>query len=371
MDRRIRVGLLINELGIGGAEKALEALALGLQGDSFEVEVGCLDGTEPGGARLRERGVSITDFQMHWRFDLRGILRCRAWLRDRQLDIVHAFLSRSQIVSRLAVGRSKGPVLIHSQRNSGIETAIEKMFRRATHDSVRRFTAVSYAVKAYLVKEVRIPGKKIDVIRNGIDLDEFDRLVGRDGIDRAALDIPPTAPLVGTIGHMRRDRSKGYPALVETARLLRDRTSARLLVCGDGGERPEVERLVKSSAVEDRFLLLGLCRDIPTFLSSVDIYVQASIREGFPNAILEAMAARLPVVATSVGGIPEIVQDGVTGILVPSDRPAEMAEAILSLLADAKSSKAMGEAGRASVEQDFTLPSMIDAHARLYRELIS
>jgi glycosyltransferase involved in cell wall biosynthesis len=198
------------------------------------------------------------------------------------------------------------------------------------------------------------------VIHNGIDLEEFDRL---------AEDAPPRddIPRIGIVGQMRRDRQKGYPGIIEAARCIPD---ARFCFCGDGHGRPEIEALVHRARLEDRITLVGERRDVPAFLRTLDIYIQPSRWEGFPHAILEAMAAGLPVVATRVGGIPEMVEDGVTGIIIPRDQVRALAEAIRFLLDDPRRARQMGKAGRSRVEKHFTVSANIAAHRDLYLKLV-
>lgn len=366
MGRRMRVGLLITELGVGGSENALAQLARGLRPDEFEVHVACLFGAEPIGTALRHAGIPVEEFGAPGRLDLRAVGRCRSWMRRRRLDIVHAFLFRANIVSRLAHGGESGPVVINSYRNVGMDSPLQRLLDRATRRGVRRFTAVSRAVRDHLVVCAGIPPERIEVIPNGIDLAGFDREAEAGPLSRSSLGAPAGVPLIGTVGQMRRDRAKGYPTLVEAARLVRDRSPAVFVACGDGTGRAEVETEIDRRGVRQTFRLLGLRRDVPSLLRSIDLYVQASRSEGMPNAILEAMAAGRPVVATAVGGIPEVVEDGVTGVLVPPDRPVEMAEAILSILGSPDRASAMGRAARKRVERDFSAAAMIAAHRHLY-----
>lgn len=359
MPRRIRVGLFITELGLGGAEKSLSLLARGLPRDEFEVHVACLFGPEPTGTLLRDEGIPVEDFRMAGHLDFRAVWRCRSWMRERRLDIVHAFLFHANFVARLARPGAGGPHLFHAQRNIGQESPLQRLLLRSTHRRVSRFTAVSVAAKDHLVGELGVSQVKVVVIRNGIDLAEFDREAG------AGFPIEDGAPRVGTIGHMRRDDSKGYPTLGAAARLVGKRSPARFLACG------EVDEKIRGQVEADGIRLLGVRRDTPAFLRALQIYVQASTREGLPNAILEAMAAGLPVVATAVGGVPEVVEDGVTGILVPPEEPARLADAILSLLDSPDRARTMGEAGRARIESHFTAAAMVAAHHTLYRRTVT
>ena len=371
LSRKIRVGLFITELGLGGAEKALALLARGLPRDEFEVHVACLFGPEPTGERLRSEGIPVEDFRMAGRLDFRAVWRCRSWIRDRRLDVVHAFLFHANFISRLARVGTPGPVLLNSQRSIGFESPLQRLLLRTTHRVVSGFTAVSEAVRGYTVAELEVPPEKVVVIRNGLDLAEFDGEVRRGPLSTAALGAPQGVPLIGAIGHMRRDRAKGYPTLVEAAHQVTERSKACFLVCGDGPLRGEVEEEIRARGVGERFRLLGARRDVPAFLKAMDLYVQASTREGLPGAILEAMAAGRPVVATDVGGVPEVVQDGVTGILVPPGRPAELAEAILSLLDSPDRAKEMGDAGRRRVESEFTAAHMTAMHRELYEGTVT
>lgn len=366
---RTRVGFLITELQLGGAEKAVALIARGLPRDEFDVSVACLFGPEPYGSVLEAAGIPVTDLRMSGPTDVRVVARCRAWIQAQRLQILHAYLFHASMVSRLARTRRAGWLLLNSQRLSGMERTLRQLANRFTSGRVDQFTAISEDTKRYLRREIGIPGKRIEVIRNGLDLDAFDA-EARAGFARGAA-LPATDdPRIVTLGQMRSDGQKGYPMLVEMMRMVLAARPAHLFACGDGPMRPDIEAAAQRAGVAGSVSFLGERRDVPSVLRDVDIYVQGSLWEGFPNAILEAMAAGLPVVATAVGGVPELVEDGETGVLVPPNDPRAMADVVLALIEDPDLARRLGEAGRQRVEEHFSAERVIQGHVELYRRLI-
>jgi glycosyltransferase involved in cell wall biosynthesis len=191
--------------------------------------------------------------------------------------------------------------------------------------------------------------------------------------DRAAvrrgLDLPPEAPVVGALSRLAW--KKGLRHLVEAApRLLESVPDAHVLIAGDGELRAELERQARSLGVASRVRFLGTRRDPLDLLAAFDVFVLPSVVEGMSNAVLEAMARALPVVATDVGGNPEIVGDGETGFIVPPADPAALAAALGKLLQAPELAREMGAAGRRRVEQRYRVGHMVAAVERLYDELL-
>jgi glycosyltransferase involved in cell wall biosynthesis len=204
-----------------------------------------------------------------------------------------------------------------------------------------------------------IPERKIHFIPNGLHLDDFP----------AALMVPPPPPIILTVA--RFDPVKGHEDLLAAASLVIERRpDARFVWVGAGGEFEPMRRRVRVMGLEAAIELPGETDDVLPFLHRAHLFVLPSHQEGVPGSALEAMAARLPVVATRVGGLPEIVDDGITGRLVPPRDTRALAQAILDLLEDSTRCQSMGEAGRRRVERCFSRETFIKAHEKLYRELM-
>jgi glycosyltransferase involved in cell wall biosynthesis len=228
---------------------------------------------------------------------------------------------------------------------------------------VQRYIAVSRSIAERLLAGMRVPRCKVQVIQNGIPLGSF----GRSGkpVRPAGLPGMPSRPLVLTVA--RLDGQKGHTYLLQAAQRIPE---VDLVFVGDGPRRMELECQARALGLGDRVHFLGFRSDVPDLLAACDMFVLPSLWEGLPLAVLEAMAARKPVVATAIGGTDETVAHGVTGILVPPADPAALANAIRSLVADPEASRRLGEAGRARVEHEFSVETMMARVEAVYQDLL-
>ena len=204
------------------------------------------------------------------------------------------------------------------------------------------------------------------MVRNGLDLGRFD--------DRAAQPLQGPLrlgkPLVAVVANLWP--VKGHRTLVEAiARVHARMPQARFVLVGDGPERPDLERRISGLGIGDAVDLLGTRYDVPALLSRADAFCLPSLAEGLPNAIMEAMAARLPVVATAVGGTPELVLEGETGMLVPPANADALASALLGVLADPECGRRMGARGRALIAREYSLDALTRGHGDLYRAVLA
>ena len=229
-----------------------------------------------------------------------------------------------------------------------------------------RFPASVFAVSENLKQHMAAEGfsrSRIGVIHNGIEIDAIPGALRRRRA-RALLSALDGDLLIGAVG--RLDPVKDLPTLLHAfGRLTGRHSHARLILIGDGPERARLERLIAASNLSTRVTLAGYRRDVKDLLPALDVYVNTSVFEGLSLTILEAMAAALPVVATQVGGTPEVVVDGETGILVPND-PEAIAGALSALLHDSERRRMFGRAGRTRVERLFSIDRMIQQYASVY-----
>jgi glycosyltransferase involved in cell wall biosynthesis len=222
-------------------------------------------------------------------------------------------------------------------------------------------------LRRWLVEDVRIRASKVVTIHNGVDVTRFAGST-RDAA-RAALGIAATELVVGTVG--RLNPVKDQATLVHAFERLGLRyPHAVLVIAGDGPLRGDLEHLVDTLQLRDRVRLLGERRDIPAVLAALDVFVLPSIAEGISNTILEAMASGLPVIATHVGGNPELLEAGTTGMLVPAGQPATLADALAAYIDDGHLREVHGKNGRQRAVERFGLARMSDNYAALYTGLL-
>jgi glycosyltransferase involved in cell wall biosynthesis len=227
-----------------------------------------------------------------------------------------------------------------------------------------RVVAVSDDVRQRLLKS-GVKANQVSMIRNGIDLRPFDRAptVVRHELGWDAYRI------VGLVGRLSVE--KGVDIFLHAAaRVFAHCPNAKFVVAGDGPDRAELDALLDKLCIRDHVRMLGRCDDMPALYASLDIMVSASRREGLPIALLEGMASRLPLVATAVGEVPTIVQDGRTGVLVPVEDPESMAAAIIELLLNPAKREQLGSAARQLVENEFSAERMTAEYLRVYEEAV-
>jgi glycosyltransferase involved in cell wall biosynthesis len=217
-------------------------------------------------------------------------------------------------------------------------------------------------VRDFCVSHIGLPPEKLGVIYNGVQVPETSASP-REA--RAKLGLPLDGQVIGTVSRLYL--VKGIDFLI---RALAQMDDAALAIVGDGPERAALETLADTLGVAGRIHWTGHRRDVPTLLPAFDLYVQPSLHEGMSNTILEAMAAGLPVVATAVGGTPEVVDDGVTGLLVPPRDPDALAGVIVRLLRDLDLRRKMGRAGQERVRRHFSLEQMVRQTQALYERLL-
>jgi glycosyltransferase involved in cell wall biosynthesis len=280
----------------------------------------------------------------------------------READLIHGCLFQGNILSSL-VSRLSGVPCITSVRNvDGWKKPRHRRLSAWAHRRAARVVFNSGAVRDLTVRRERIRPDRAIVIPNGV-ADPPRGLAMPDDL------ADPGRPTVVCVASLRE--KKGHAHLIEAFEGVRARIGrARLLLVGDGPLRERLEGMARSKGLAPSILFTGFREDIPSILAGSDLFVLSSIEEGMPNALLESMAARLPSVATRVGGIGEIVIDGEPGHLVPPAEPGPLAERIGDLLLDAGRRRRLGEAARRRFEALFTLGRMASAYQALYEELL-
>ena len=296
-------------------------------------------------------------------FDL-GMMRALARImRQRQVDVVHTHAWGTLVEGRLAARLAGVKHFIHGEHGTMQLKPLNVRLQRVLWRRADRLLTVSNELAERLVARVGVSRDLITVVPNGVDTTRFGT-VTREAA-RAALSLPADAFVVVCIG--RLVPVKNYPLLLDAASALKAAgVAAQFLIAGDGPLRSDFERRIAADRLTDSVRLLGVRNDTPVLLAAADAFALTSHSEGMSNTILEAMAAGRPVVATRVGGNPELVQDGLTGMLVSPDGRAELVAALRSLLADRAAAEAMGRRGRERVEREFSLAGMINRYTAIY-----
>lgn len=359
---------VLHSLGVGGTENGVVNLIRALEGEVRHTVVS-MTGPGPLAARLPD-DVELHCLGKRPGLDLGSVVRLSRLLRRLRPDVVHS-RNWGAFDAILAARLARVPVVIHGEHGreaddpEGLSRRRNRL-RRLAAPFVDRFVTVSFDLRRWLIHVVGIPERRVVTILNGVDTTRF----CDDGREtgRQALGLVGDAVVLGTVG--RLDPVKDQQGLLEAfARLARTDGRAVLVVLGDGPCREALEARARRPDLAGRVRLLGERDDVPTLLRGFDIFVLPSIAEGISNTILEAMATGLPVVATRTGGNPELVEDGVTGTLVPVGRPAALADALRAYAADPHLRALHGKAGRQRAVEEFALERMVRRYRDLYHAL--
>jgi sugar transferase (PEP-CTERM/EpsH1 system associated) len=288
--------------------------------------------------------------------------------REHRIDLAHTRSWGTLLEGMLAALAARVPAMVHSEHGfMRVDTRKHIWIQSLAWRCADRVMCVSEKLRDTLHDKIGFPKERMQVIRNGVDLDAFDAMAGPANI-RAELGLAPGTLLIGSVG--RLVPVKNYACLIRAAqRIFAAVPNAALLFVGDGPLQAELTALTRQLGIANHVHFLNWRKDVAQILRELDVFVLSSFSEGMSNSILEAMAARRPVVATAVGGNTELVIENETGRLVPSDHDEQMAAAVLALLRDDAQRLSMGAAARQRIETLFTLPQMLRNYQRVYIEV--
>jgi sugar transferase (PEP-CTERM/EpsH1 system associated) len=364
---------IIHRLAVGGLENGLVNLINNMPPARYRHAIVCLTDYTDFRERIRDKDIPIVALHKEEGQDLGMYVRLWRVLHHLRPAIVHTRnLSGLEYLVLAALARIPGRV--HGEHGRDIYdldgTSIKyNLLRRAIKPFVRRYIAVSVELTEWLVHTVGIDSRRVTQIYNGVDVQRFTPRVGPR---------PPLGPegfasqdtlVVGTVGRMHavKDQLTLVRAFLHIlATVPQARAWLRLVLIGDGPLRQEASQLLQMAGAESLAWLPGERHDSPDIMRALDVFVLPSLREGISNTILEAMASGLPVVATRVGGNPELVEEGHTGQLVPPVDPVAMAEAICIYGHDRGLAVCHGRAGRQRVENQFSMVAMVNSYLAVY-----
>jgi glycosyltransferase involved in cell wall biosynthesis len=363
---------------IGGVRQYLWCLAPHLERLGLRVEIAFL-GEGAALAETRERGIAASAVRKRGRGDLLAIPRLARLMRARRPAIVHTHTLSTNFYGRFAAMLARVPrcvTTVHSFMRDLLRHDPTGRFGNQLlywqNQYVNRFAdrliAVSQGVQDWLLSS-NVPPERIRLIRCGMDLDGGKEIEGSAEEARQRLGLSTTDWVIGNIA--RTHPVKDQMTLLEaTIPLMQTDSSVKLVIVGDGPERPRLDARCRSAGVAKQVRLPGRVSNARTLMPGFDVYVLSSRMEGVPLSILEAMAARRPVVATWVGGIPEVVEDGLSGLLVPEGSPESLREAVGRIRADQALARRLAGAGRRTVEQTYDARETSRELADVYEELL-
>lgn len=367
--KKISVCHLLPALPAHGAEQLLLDIVRHMDRDRITLSVCLISEMGPLVREFEAIGIPVYFLPKRSRNDLSVIFRLAALWKKNRFDLIHTHLFTADLWGRLAGLLSWVPIVSTSHTTS--DPNIGHLGRWLDRILDRRNNAVicvSKAVLKYRIHEAGFDPKKIHLIENGIDLDRF-RETASKGEMETRLGLPlgrRWAVIVGRLVPL-----KGHRFLIEALSLLtKDFAQLGLLVVGDGEEEKSLRALTEALGLSERVVFLGLRRDIPDILGISEVLVLPSSREGLPIVLLEAMAASLPVVVTPVGGIPEVVMEGKTGIFVKQE-PGSIAQALRWIFENFDSARTMGKNARLLIEERYDIRTVAGRYESLYRAILS
>jgi glycosyltransferase involved in cell wall biosynthesis len=360
---RINVALVDGQLNFGGAERQLYELAIRLDKSRFNPVVFCLSEADyPFGKMLREKGIKVYTLKRRGHFDPFRVIKLVQLFRKEKINIVHSFLHVPNAYSYVACQIAGIDKFIASVRS--LEISRPFLFKLIDRWALRGSAFVITNSKKgndFVKDSFSIDGDKIKTIYNGIDLKKIE--MDNSSI-RKELGIDKKSKIISMIA--KATWAKNIRLFLEIAeQITRHYSDVKFLLIGKNLTRNYVKKRFGISAEQNVFML-GERKDIINILNGTDIFVLTSRTEGLPNVIMEAMGASKPVVATNVGGIPELVVDGETGYLVPSNNVEKLSQAVIRLLENPRIAKKIGETGRKRIEELFSVDRMVKETENLY-----
>jgi len=357
-----------------GGEQQVLYLARGLHARGVEQELLCQQGSVLA-ARAREAGLPVWERRMRGEVDLPAMRAIAAKLRAGRFDVIHMHTSHGHTLgvlgARFAGRRRAGdrPATVVSRR---VDFSIHKRrvldFARLKYTwGLDRILCVSDMIRHVLLRD-GLPEALLGVVHSGIDVARLDGAPERREDYRREFRVPPGGALVLNVAHCADHKGQRFLVAAAPAVLAR-RPDTRLVIVGEGELLEPLRAQARELGVADRVLLPGFRSDVPSLLRAADLFAFPSHLEGLGTSVLDALAVGLPVVATTAGGIPEMIDDGMHGLLVPPRDPDALARALLALLENPARARRLGAAGRARVLVEFTSERMVEKTLAEYGRL--
>ena len=356
---RIRIVQVVNSLAPAGAEMLTADLARSLDPDKWDVHVLVVrDGSLR--SRIEQAGLPVyrTGYAFDYTFPF-ALAKMVEHINRVKPHIVHTHLLGSDILGRIAALIAGTPIIVSTQHDVYQRSILYELYRRFSGRFISAQVAISDGVAVFCRNRLKTPDEKLYVIANGVDPSRF-------AVAETAWREPPTFGAVGSLIPV-----KGHEYLIDAfARVAQEIPGARLLIAGEGSERAALEALAEKRDISGSVELMGLVSDMPGFLAEIDVLVHSSLMEGLPLAVLEAMAAAKPVIASDIPALADLLEQGETGELVPPADSSALAQAMLEVARDPETARAKGRRARERVVASYSLESTVAGYAKLYDRLV-
>jgi L-malate glycosyltransferase len=355
--RAIPVAMVLTSFEPGGTERQMIELIRRLDPERWTVHIASFRAHGPWFGRAAEAAASVTCFpveSLRAPATLRHVWAFARWCRARRIAVVHTAEMAANLFGQPSAALGGVPVRIANRREINPDkTSVEIGAQRASYAFAHKVVANSHAAADRLTLE-RVPANKIAVVPNGIDVQQYQPRSARDVLRKVVV-----------VSNLRPQ--KGHDVLVDAMPIvLRRFPDARVEVIGSGSELEPLQVRAGAHGVSHAIAFRGHREDVSACLCANDIFVLPSRSEAFPNAVLEAMASGMPIVASRVGGIPELIEDGHTGFLVPAGDPLALADRLCRFMANPPFAARLGENARAGAEARYSFDRMVAAFERIY-----
>jgi glycosyltransferase involved in cell wall biosynthesis len=372
-EKKLNILQIVDGFRMGGAETKLCELIERMDTTKFNSHLANVGPAGPLDSRFNALEVPIYKCQRKHGFDIKPVFQLRRIMQEQKIDIVQTTLFWADVVGSIAARLAKVPVVLswETVTHEG-DTYHDKWQRKAGYNLAMKFTdgvvAVSHEVKNSLIKRRGLPPEMIHVIHYGVDLEKFSSN-GEYSNKKQELGLPDDDVVIGIVA--RLEPMKGHKIFVDAFCQLKDKyPGVSVVFVGDGSCRLELEKMAKEAGLEKRIHFLGIRKNVNEILDAIDFFVLPAISgEGLPNVVLEAMACSKPVIATRVGGSPEMIEDGHSGFIVPPENVAALAGMMEKMLCERDKIAWLGSNARRRVEKDFSLQKQINEFEALYKEM--
>lgn len=366
MPNLIKVMYLNHCMAMGGIETMIVGFVNSLPREKFSPSIAVFEGGGILEEMIKQKLTPVHHLNKKDGIDFKMVFRLRKLIKTEKVNVIHSNNFASWLYGVMATLFINGVKVVHTEHSTvrghkKRRYVLEKVLAKFTHQVV----AVSEKVKSNLVDLCSIPPDKVEVIQNGINVDKFRREESARQQIRNEIGVSCNTVVFGTVG--RLVPVKDHKTLIEAYSILVQKVpDSCLLIVGGGPLHQQNEKLVSDLGLSENVMLMGERYDIPAVLSAMDVYVVSSLNEGMSISVLEAMSTSLPIIATNVGGNPEIVHDGKNGLLVASGKPQQLANKMIQYASDIELLAAHGLNSRQFVEETYSDLAMISRYQELY-----
>jgi glycosyltransferase involved in cell wall biosynthesis len=309
-------------------------------------------------------GIEVIPYKIRSPWEPKSILRIKNLIRDLKIDVLHTHSSVDSWAGGLAGRWARVPVLVRTRH---ISVRVRRPWLNRIYYLPDAIITTGEHIRRELLQTHKIPAERIVSIPTGADAGRFHP--GPPDLElKQRLGLPVDSPVITLVAVLRAQKRHEL-VIAAAAEVIKVFPQSRFLFVGDGPGRNRVEQEIKKAQLEAQILMTGYREDIPAILSFTDLGIISSVAEGVPQFLFQIMAMGKPVIATEVGGIPEIVTSGVNGVLIPPEDPAALAKAMIQTLGDPESARRLGEGGRRLVEQEYTVEKMAEKVYRVYQQV--